>query len=208
MPIRRPRRRFKRELPGHVARERQAHPDAVVELWAMDEHRVRLIPILRRVWAPRGRRPRAVVRPRYQWLFVIGFVHPESGRTSFWIVPQLNATIFAAVFAAFVEEQGFDERKRLLLVLDGAGWHTGDLVRAPPGATFITQPPYSPELQPTERLWPITNEPLANRSFESLTEFEAVLNRRCCEMAEMEAHLRALTFYHWWPSTRSDISTV
>jgi hypothetical protein len=191
-----------------VARECQAHPEAEVELWAMDEHRVGLIPILRRVWAPRGKRPRAVVRPRYEWLYLVAFVHPESGRTSFWIVPQLTAAIFAAVLAAFVEEQEFNERKRLLLVLDGAGWHTADRVRAPPGATFIPQPPYSPELQPTERLWPVSNEPFANRSFKSIAELEAVLARRCCEMAEMQDFLRGLTFYHWWPSTLPDTHSV
>src|SRR5215213_8578194 len=173
----------------------------------MDEHRIGLIPILRRVWAPRGRRPRAVVRPRYEWLYLVGFVHPESGRTSFWIVPQLTAAVFAAVLTAFIEEQEFDERKRLLLVLDGAGWHTGEQVRSPPGTTLIAQPPYSPEPQPSERLWPISNEPLANRSFTSIEEMEAVLAQRCCEMAEMQGFLRGLTFYHWWPSTRHDTPT-
>jgi hypothetical protein len=173
----------------------------VIELWAMDEHRVGLIPILRRVWAPRGRRPRAVVRPRYQWLYLVGFVHPESGKTSFWIVPELTAAVFASVFAAFVEEQGFNENKRLLLVLDGAGWHTGAAVRIPPGTRFIQQPAYSPELQPSERLWPISNEPLANRSFKSIQELEKVLAHRCCQMTEMQDFLRGLTFYHWWPST-------
>jgi hypothetical protein len=167
----------------------------------MDEHRVGLIPILRRVWARRGRRPKAVVRLRYEWLYLVGFVHPESGRTSFWIVPQLNAAVFASVLAAFVEEQGFDGRKRLLLVLDGAGWHTA--VRAPPGTTFIQQPAYSPELQPAERLWPISNEPLANRSFSSIQELEALLAQRCVAMTQMQDFLRGLTFYHWWPSTRS-----
>jgi hypothetical protein len=49
----------------------------------MDEHRVAMISILRYVWALCGKRPRAVVRPSYQWLYQIGFVHPESGRTSF-----------------------------------------------------------------------------------------------------------------------------
>jgi hypothetical protein len=180
----------------------------VVELWAMDEHRVGLIPILRRVWAPRGKRPRAVVRPRYQWLYQVGFVHPESGRTSFWIVPQLTAEIFAAVLAAFAEEQGFNERKRLLLVLDGAGWHMADQVRAPPGGSFIVLPPYSPELQPSERLWPISNEPLANQSFPSISDLEAVLARRCCEIAEMHDFIRALTFYHWWPSTLPETNTL
>src|SRR6202008_5023203 len=69
-----------RWLSGQVGRELGAHPDAEIELWAMHEHRVGLIPILRRVWAPRGRRPRAVVRPRYEWLYLVAFVHPESGR--------------------------------------------------------------------------------------------------------------------------------
>ena len=208
MQIRRPRRHFKQELPVHVARECSAHPDAVVELWGMDEHRIGLIPILRRVWAPRGMRPRAVVRPRYQWLYLIAFVHPESGRTSFWIVPQLTGAVFAAVFAAFVEEQGFNERKRLMLVLDGAGWHTADQVRAPPGTTLIFQPPYSPELQPAERLWPISNEPLANKSFASIQDLEAVVAQRCRQMTEMQEFLRGLTFYHWWPSTSLPTHTV
>lgn len=174
----------------------------------MDEHRVGLIPVLRRVWAPRGRRPRAVVRPRYEWLYLVAFVHPETGRTSFWIVPQLNAEIFAATLAAFVEEQGFDERKRLLLVLDGAGWHTAGRVRAPAGGAFILLPPYSPELQPAERLWPISNEPLANRVFRSLADLEEVVARRCCQLAEMRAYLRQLCFYHWWPSTRLETHSV
>jgi hypothetical protein len=169
----------------------------------MDEHRVGLIPILRRVWAPCGKRPRAMVRPKYQWLYQVGFVHPEDGRTTFWIVPHLDAKVFAALLAAFVEEHGFNERKRLLLVLDGAGWHTADEVRAPPGCTLRIQPPYSPELQPAERLWPLSNEPLANRTFTSIGELETVLARRCCEINEMQDHVRRLTFYHWWPSTKS-----
>jgi transposase len=43
----------------------------------------------------------------------------------------------------------------------------------------IFLPPYSPELQPAERLWPLTKEPIANRSFESLDEPEVVLFERC-----------------------------
>lgn len=167
----------------------------------MDEHRVGLKPILRRVWARRGCRPRAVVRPRYQWMWVIGFVHPESGRTSFWIVPKLTAAIFALVLSAFAAEQGAGAEKRLLLVLDGAGFHTGDEVKTPAGMGLITLPPYSPELQPAERLWPLCNEPLANRTFDSINELEGVLSNRCCQLTTRHTDIRALTFYHWWPST-------
>lgn len=58
-----------------------------VELWAEDEMRVGgLKPVLlRRVWAPRGRRPIARVRRRYEWAYVYGFVRPRTGgRSSGW----------------------------------------------------------------------------------------------------------------------------
>jgi hypothetical protein len=43
---------------------REAQPTAAVEVWASDEHRIGLKPILRRVWAPRGQRPVIAIHPR------------------------------------------------------------------------------------------------------------------------------------------------
>ena len=60
-------------------------------------------------------------------------------------------------------------------------------------------PAYSPELQPAERLWPLVNEPIANRSFESLDELEAVLFDRCRRLLQQQELIRGLTFFHWWP---------
>ena len=45
-------------LSEQVAQVRAAHPTADVEVWATDEHRIGLKPILRPVWARRGQRPR------------------------------------------------------------------------------------------------------------------------------------------------------
>ena len=60
---------------------RAAHPEAQVEVWATDEHRVGLKPIVRRLWARRGQRPLVRVQHRYQWLYLLAFVHPASGRS-------------------------------------------------------------------------------------------------------------------------------
>ena len=38
---------------------------------------------------------------------------------------------------------------------------------------------YSAELQPTERLWPLTNEGAANQGFTDLEVFTSVPQRRC-----------------------------
>jgi transposase len=41
----------------------------------------------------------------------------------------------------------------VVLVLDNAGWHSSDKLVAPEGLMLAFLPPYSPELQPAERLW-------------------------------------------------------
>ena len=54
--------------------------------------------------------------------------------------------------------------------MDGAGWHLSKSVKIPKGIHLCCLPSHSPELQPAERLWPLTNEPIANRYFSSLDE--------------------------------------
>ena len=68
-------------------------------------------------------------------------------------------------------------------------------------------PPYSPELQPAERLWNLTDEPLVNKSFETLNELEEVLIERCQILSTMTAQIKGITNHHWWPNTAS-INTV
>ena len=61
-------------------------------------------------------------------------------------------------------------------------------------------PAYSPELQPAERLWPIINEGVANRTFRALAELMKVIESRCDHMENNRDQVRALTKYHWWPT--------
>src|SRR4051794_15624001 len=52
---------FKKKLEQAVAEARAQPPDKPIEVWATDEHRIGLKPIIRRVWAPQGQRPIALV---------------------------------------------------------------------------------------------------------------------------------------------------
>jgi transposase len=69
----------------------------------------------------------------------------------------------------------------------------------PEGLHLVWLPPYSPELQPAERLWPLTNEPLANRSFADLAELGAIQAQRCLTLQVQPERVRAATLFHWWP---------
>jgi transposase len=189
-----------KKLPEEVAKLHQAYPEAEIELWSQDEHRIGLKPILRRVWARRGSRVRAVVRPRYQWMYLYGFVQPQSGKTSWLLLPTVNATVFSLALSAFAQEQGGGPNKHILLVMDQAGWHKSRDLRLPEGLHLLFLPSHSPELQPAERLWPLTNEPLANRACRSLDELEDVQAERCRWLQAHPEVIRGRTSFHWWPS--------
>jgi transposase len=178
---------------------RAAHPAAAVEVWAMDEHRVGLQPVLRRVWAPQGQRPVAAVRPRYEWTYVYGFARPATGESYWLLLPAVSGAAFTAALAAFATATGAGTGKRVVLVLDGAGWHSGKHVAIPDGLHLVTLPPYSPELQPVERLWPLTDEALANRQFADLDALEQAQAARCLTLREQPDVVRDLTRFHWWP---------
>jgi hypothetical protein len=48
--------------------------------------------------------------------------------------------------------------------------------------------------------WLLTNELLANRRFESLTEPEAVQAERCLALQQQPDRIRQHACFHWWPT--------
>ncbi len=164
----------------------------------MDEHRVGLKPVIRRIWVDEWTVPTAKVNWRFQWLWLYGFVHPNSGRTYWWILPYVNIKLFNKVLADFAQHFGIGAKKQVILVIDQAGWHTSDQVEIPEGIHLEFLPSHSPELQPAERLWTLTNEPIANRTFDSLAQVEEVLIQRCCQIIDQPDFVRGLTNFYWW----------
>jgi transposase len=171
-----------------------------VTVWAEDEHRLGLIPIMRRVWAPVGQRPLAPSDRRYQWLYVFGFVRPTTGASWWCLLPTVSTAAMSAALAAFAHDEGIDARHRVVLVWDGAGGHTSTDLVVPDGIDLVRLPPYSPELQPAERLWPLVNEAVANRSFAELDALEDALVDRCRTLRADRTTIHDLTCYGWWPS--------
>jgi len=188
---------FQENLPRLVKQLQEKYPCAEIEVWFFDEHRVGLKPILRKVWSPVGERPIAIVQHRYEWLYVYGFVEPKTGKTYWYLVPRVNTQWLNLVLATFGLEVGACSQKIILLVQDQAGWHRSAKVNLPSAIITEFLPPYSPQLQPAERLWSLVDEPLANEHFETIEQLEDVLAARCCHLQEMTTVIKNLTDYHW-----------
>ena len=96
--------------------------------------------------------------------------------------------------------------KRVLLVLDQAGWHQSQDLVIPEGIDLFELPSHSPELQLFRRLWPLTNEVVANCSPQNLDELEELLVYRCQQLLGQQDLIRGLTCFHWWPRTRQPLT--
>lgn len=84
--------------------------------------------------------------------------------------------------------------------LSQAGWHTAKKkLRAPEGLHLEFLPPHSPELQPAERLRPLSDEGAANRHFEEIEDLEETLVERYVALSEQPEVIRSHIRYHWWP---------
>lgn len=171
-----------------------------VEVWAQDEARIGLKPILRRVWVLPGTKPLAHSWHKYEWLYVYAFVHPSSGRTEWFILPTVNTELMSLALKEFAHAVGAGPSKRILLVLDRAGWHDANDLEIPEGIELVLLPPYTPELQPAERLWPLMREAIANEAIADLDTLEEKLVIRIRQLIEQSATIQALTQFHWWPA--------
>jgi transposase len=194
---------WKKKLQQEVERVRAEYPAADVEVWSEDEHRIGLHPVVRRLWVEQGEQPVAKVNWKREWLWLYAFVQPQTGQTYWWILPYVNTELFSQVLEDFALHFGVGEDKHVVLPLDQARWHTSSQLKVPKGIHLVPLPPYSPELQPAERLWPLVNEPLANQAHTTLDALEELVYQRCRRLLRQQELIRGLTFYHWWPLIES-----
>jgi transposase len=190
---------FKTRLRPLLREVATAFPHSTVELWAVDEHRIGLKPLLHTAWCVGGQHPLTPVQHRFEWRYLVGFVHPASGRTIFHLATSVSIALFEAELAAFATAVGASPRKQIVLVLDRAGWHSTQRLRVPDHVHLLFLPPYSPELQPAEHVWPLTNTVLVNRHFTSIDELEDVQAARCLTLQARRDLVCSTTLFQWWP---------
>ncbi len=103
------------------------------------------------MWAETGSRPEAVRQTEYDWCYLYASVNPLTGVSSAMVAPTVNAAWMSEHLRMVGEAAG--EGVHVVLVLDGAGWHVAKDLAIPANLTLPHLPPYSPKLNPVERVW-------------------------------------------------------
>lgn len=125
---------------------------------------------------------------------------PASGETVWFVSNGIDKGFFESLLAAFARQTGAGRDRIIILQLDNAGWHGPENLAVPDGMRLVFQPPYSPELQPAEHLWPLVDEPLANTYFESIDDLDETVSQRCRTLASDPVTIAKTTRFHWWPN--------
>jgi hypothetical protein len=108
-----------------------------------------------------------------EYTFAYGAVSIEDGLWDSLILPHVN-TECMQIFLDEVASRYPDDR--IVMVLDGAGWHRADALATPKNIRLLPLPPYSPELNPVENIWEELREKnFDNKVFASMDALEEQL---------------------------------
>lgn len=185
---------FQTTLPTAL-HQQSAHcpPSTLVKVFAQDESRVGLLPIIRRRITACGVQPIATVTPTFQSFYLYGAVEPTTGESFFLELPALNSETFQLWLDYFAA--AFPQTYNIL-VLDNGAFHKAQALHWPPNVAPVFLPPYSPELNPIERVWRHLKDQLAEITSKTLEE----LSQAICRLiqAYSPTTLQSLTGYAYF----------
>ncbi len=123
-----------------------------VEIWFQDEARVGQQGTHAYIWAPIGSRPLMVRDNRHDSAYIFGAICPARGVGAAVITPAANTEMMNLHLAEISTQ--ITPGAVGVVICDSAGWHQpGRNLEVPDNIRLLHLPPYSPELNPMERVW-------------------------------------------------------
>jgi len=131
-------------------------------------------------------------------VYLFGAVNPITGESSALLAPTVN-TEYMNHHLRFLSEQAGPE-VQVILVLDRAGWHIAKALEVPANMTLLYLPPYSPELNPVERLWAyLRSHYLSNRVYKDYDDLLHASGQAWNQLTPEQ--LRSICRTEWLPRT-------
>ena len=156
-----------------------------------DEQRIGLRGTARRVWGRRGVKVHQRLQLRYEWASLFAAVDARAGAIWWDWLPTMKAADLRPVLAELRARDLLDA-----LVWDGAPSHADAEVRAV-GLPLVALPPYSPELNPAERLFEEVRRRVEGAVYATLADKVAAVEAFLRELDADPARVRRLCGWDW-----------
>ena len=147
------------------------------------------------VWQT-GSRPAAPKDLGFASAYVFGAVCPSEGKAAALIMPICNTVAMNHHLHEISSQVG--TAAHAVVILDRAGWHRSQGLVVPDNITLLELPPYSPELNPVERIWHyLRSHWLANSVFPSLADIMDASEMAWNRFANNPTLVRSLCAVAW-----------
>ena len=158
-----------------LARIQLKYIDKTVELWYQDESRFGQQGYLSYRWQRKGKRTECIKQQEFENTYYYGAINPSNGDKFSLLFPYCNSETTSYFLNKLSDKIGSD--KIAVLIMDQAGWHKSKTLKIPNNIKVFHLPPYSPQLNPIERVWQyLKKKYLSNRVFNS---YEHILDSGC-----------------------------
>ena len=88
---------------------------------------------------------------RFTFAYIFGAVRPGTDDAFALVMPEVSTAAMQIFLDEFAKTIAPDEH--VAMFMDQAGWHGAKALVVPANMTLVPLPPYSPQLNPPERLW-------------------------------------------------------
>jgi hypothetical protein len=145
-----------KKAKAFIKKQRLTHKDKEIQLWFQDESRFGQKGIVSKLWTVQGERPQIIRQNGFKSAYFVGAVNPQSGDKFSLIFDGIDTRIMNLFLDGV--SQSVKSSDHIIMFVDGAGWHSAEDLAVPKNMTLYHLPPYSPELNPIERLWDYLKE--------------------------------------------------
>lgn len=145
-----------------------------IRYWCGDETRLGLQTIEGKILTIKGVKPQGKKQWKFDYYYLYGLVEPQTGETFYYEFSHLDTPCFETFLERFSEV--YPEEIQILQV-DNASSHTTEHLMIPQNIILLFQPPYTPEVNPIERLWKYLKSFLKWMNFEHLDQLRDVVSQ-------------------------------
>jgi transposase len=156
---------FRENMPAILSCLKPLYDEDNIRLFSQDESRFGLLPIQRKRITLPGIKPISPVQFEFKSYYLYGAAEPKTGESFFLELPNLNAQCFQIYLDEF--SKAYADSLNVML-LDRGRFHQAKSLKIPHNVALVFLPPYSPELNPIERLWEAIKAEMANELYPTI----------------------------------------
>ena len=169
--------------------------DKTFELFFSDEMRYGLISNFRRSWSKIGERTVINSRESRENRYLFSAVGPLSGKS--FHLTGIEGFDSEAAHTFLLELKKEYPDTLVIVVWDNAPCHRPKVHREIPGMIVLFLPPYSPQLNPSERFFEELRKATANTIFKTIDEQEVAIDAALNALANDTEKMKQLLSYEW-----------